>query len=195
MKTLKQISITILALGFLSFISAGGGGEQQLSPIIANKGVAGPVSASIQQLSAAYGVDIQVYPSTVNQTEVSIALNWCNTINMLIGANTDPGQGYYYTHNSGSSWDGGNSLPGVGYFSSDPAVVYDVYNIGNPNGYSSGYFNYLEDVGSGYRVFVKKTTDGGTTWLDSVRIPDNRNYLDKNHITSDPTSGTYSNNL
>lgn len=128
--------------------------------------------------------DLRVYSSTNNQSEVSISINPANLNRLLIGANTDPGQGYYYTTNAGASWSGGDALPGVGYNSSDPAVAFDA--DGNV------YFNYLEDVGYGWQLFVKKSTNGGTNWQSAVQIP-NTSDPDKNHLTVDVTNGSYRN--
>ena len=141
--------------------------------------------------------DIHVYPSPNNQSESSIAINWCNPINLLIGANVvgpSYAQGYYYSEDGGYSWDGEDELPDIGFYTSDPAVAFDGNNVGNPNGYSNGYFNYLEFVGLTYQLKVKKSTDGGATWSASVQIP-SAGDADKNHMTSDPTGGLYANNL
>ena len=196
---MKSFSL-FLALGMLllshEYVQGGGGGGSQLSPLIrVDTKSSSPTTAIIEDRGVVYSADLRIFPSTNHQSETSIAINPCNVVNMLVGANTDPGQGYYFTVNSGSSWSGGDVLPGVGLFSSDPAIAYDAYNIGNPNGYANGYFNYLEDVGSGYRVFVKKTTNGGATWLGAVQVPDNQDYLDKNHMVADITSSVYRNNL
>lgn len=130
--------------------------------------------------------DIRVYSSANNQSEVSIAINPANLNKLLIGANTDPGQGYYYSTNGGTNWSGGDALPGVGYYSSDPAVAYDA--DGN------GYFNYLESFDGGwtYQLFVKKSADGGANWQSAVQIP-NANNVDKNHMAIDVTNSPYRN--
>ena len=142
--------------------------------------------------------DIQVYPSSNNQSETSIALNWCNTANMLIGANVVGGfgysQGYYYSESSGLFWAGGDAIPGLGYYTSDPAVAYDTYNIGNPNGYANGYYNYLEYQGFSFQVLTRKSTNGGVTWSGAVAVP-NAGDPDKNHMTTDATMGQYANYL
>ncbi len=142
--------------------------------------------------------DIQVYPSSNDQSEVSIAVNWCNTNNMLIGGNVvgslGYSQGYYYSEDCGMTWSGSDQLPGTPYYTSDPSVAYDVYTIGNPGNYSSGYFNYLRFEGFFYGLAVNKTTDGGHTWGSAVSIPSPGD-PDKNHMAIDPTTGPYANNI
>lgn len=160
--------------------------------------IGGPFSPIIGNESISGSQDIRVFPSSSHQTEISIAVNWCYDINMLIGANTvgaaGYAQGYYYTEDCGLTWSGGDQLPGIGYYTSDPAVAFDVYNVGNPNGYSNGFFNYLEFGGFTYDLKVNKTTDGGRNWLPAVSIPSVGD-PDKNHMTSDPTAGPFANNL
>jgi len=164
---------------------AGPGTGEALPPVI------GPESVSSAE-------DIHVFPSGSDQSEVSIALNWCNPINFLIGANgvgaAGYSQGYYYSENSCASWSGSDQLPGTGYYTSDPSVVFDAYNIGNYNGYSNGFFNYLEYGGFSYSLKIAKTTNGGRTWFPAVSIPSPGD-PDKNHITADATSSPYTNNL
>lgn len=75
------------------------------------------VPSSLPKLAKvqAGSTDIRVYSSANNQSEVSIAINTANLNKLLIGANSDPGQGYYYSTNAGTNWAGGDALPGVGY--------------------------------------------------------------------------------
>ncbi|MBI2344748.1 hypothetical protein HYV10_01595 [Candidatus Dependentiae bacterium] len=128
--------------------------------------------------------DIRVYQSSNDQTEVSIAINQANLNNLLIGANTTGGQGYYYSADGGNNWLGSDVLPGVDSISADPAVVFDA--SGN------AYFNFLERIGSSWYLKIKKSTDGGSNWLSSVQIP-NAGDPDKNYTVVDITNSPYKN--
>jgi hypothetical protein len=185
--------IVVLALGLTSTgpgqeyytRTAGPANPGGILPIIGNQGMFS-------------GPDIQLYPSANHQSEVSIAVNWCNTNNLLAGCNAVGGfgysQGYFYSEDRGVTWMGSEQLPGIPYYTSDPAIAFDTYNIGNPNGYANGYFNFLSLEGFFYGLSVQKTTDGGETWLPAVEIP-NAGDPDKNHMTIDATMGVYGDNI
>ncbi len=148
-----------------------------------------PYEAQTQFKGVASSVDIRVFPSNNYQSEVSIAINPLNLNDLLIGANVlVPGgfrQGYYYSFDGGLSWSGNDILPGV-ETSTDPAVAFDV----NEN----AYFNFLEFIGGVFYLRVKKSTDGGITWTNSIDIPSPGN-ADKNHMTTDITNSQFRNNL
>jgi len=90
--------------------------------------------------------NIRVYPSTGNQTETSISVNPINTNKLVGGANSDPGQGYYYSTDGGNTWGGSDHLLQTSVYASDPAITLD------RNGYA--YFSYLD----GGQVHVAKWT-------------------------------------
>jgi hypothetical protein len=152
----------------------------------------------IENVGLSSSTDIHVFPSPNHQSETSIAVNWCNSVNMLIGANVVGGfsytQGYYYSESCGLLWDGNDAIPPGDVFTSDPAIAYDANNIGNPNGYSNAFFNYLSWNGISFQVKVQKSTNGGSTWSAGVQIPSVGD-PDKNHMIADPTGSSYSNNL
>lgn len=51
----------------------------------------------------------------------------------------------------------------------------------------------MEDIGT-WEIFVKKSTDGGASWLDGIQIP-NSGDPDKIHMTIDITNSSYRNNI
>jgi hypothetical protein len=134
------------------------------------------------------GYDIvHIYPSTSHtQSETSICVNPNDASHFLVGVNAitnepspDFHQGYYYSFDRGVSWDGDNILPNVND-AGDPVVCIDL------NG--NAYFNYITWT-SGMEVWVKKSTDGGVTWLTSVKIP-NAGSTDKPHMVVDIVPGS-----
>ena len=56
--------------------------------------------------------NIRILPTSGNQTEFSASVWITNPAYIFVGANTDGGQGYYYTVNGGLNWNGGDLLPG-----------------------------------------------------------------------------------
>ncbi|MBM4158094.1 MAG: T9SS type A sorting domain-containing protein [Ignavibacteria bacterium] len=115
--------------------------------------------------------ETRIFPSSINQSEISAGV-YLNSPNIIFaGANTDKGQGYYYTLDGGLNWSGSDSLPGSVYYSSNPSVAYD----------NSGllFFNYLDD----YNV-VDKSSDNGATWSGRVIVPSSGNF-DKSFLTVD----------
>ena len=74
-------------------------------------------SGGMKYVYTKYGVysvfpNIAIFPGSVNQTEISSAVNPANPNIIIVGANTDNGQGFYYTTNGGLNWSGTNILPG-----------------------------------------------------------------------------------
>ncbi len=124
--------------------------------------------------------DYGIYPSSKSQSEMSIAISPIDPEKLLVGANTvysSEGntyyyQGYYYSHEGGTVWDGGDILPGITSPSYDPAVEFD--SNGNV------FFHFITN-GIGY---VKKSTDGGVTWQGSIAIPGIGD-ADKGHMAID----------
>jgi len=96
------------------------------------------------------------YESTNHQSEVSASISPVNFQRLLCGANTDSGQGYYYSTNGGNSWGGSDRFLQTSVNASDPEVAFD------RNGYT--YFNFLDYVNARYRNYVARSTDGGATW-------------------------------
>lgn len=143
-----------------------------------------PVSTQIRYVKTSRGLasvypNVRILPTSGNQTELSVSILPSNNNNIFIGANTDNGQGYYYTTNAGLNWSGGDLLPGSIPISSNPACVYD--NTGKV------YFNYLDDI-----IATDRSTNGGTNWLGRVTVPSNLQF-DKNHSAVDvnPSSPFY----
>lgn len=158
--------------------------KSQISPMmrLETKSIGSKTSSITQPMNIVSSADIQVYPSFVNQTEFSIAVNPKNQNNILIGANTDLGPGYYYSTNSGLNWQGDDLLPGV-FYGGDPTVAFD------SNGYA--FYCYLEDVSEDiWKLRVRKSTTGGATWQFPVEIP-NVGDPDKPHMAIDIYNRNY----
>lgn len=93
--------------------------------------------------------NIWIHPNlNRQQIEMSIAVSPLDPTRLLVGANVgeyrdpphDPpyifwSQGYYYSTNSGATWDGSDTLPAFGGTEQDPAVAFDT--SGN------AYFAYI----------------------------------------------------
>lgn len=189
MKVFKMFFVLVCSLIFLaSEISAQMSWKIRLEAKDRLQKVVPPSQPNLAKVLAG-STDIRVYSSSNHQSEVSIAISTADPNHLLIGANTNygsgtnPRQGYYYSSNAGSSYSGGDSLPGVGW-SSDPAVTFDA--SGN------AYFNYMEDTGGGYLLFIKKSSNGGATWQNAVQIPGLVD-PDKNHAIVDVTNSLYRN--
>ncbi len=126
--------------------------------------------------------NIRILPTSGNQTEFSASIWLNNPAHIFVGANSDGGQGYYYTVNGGLNWNGGDLLPGSVLISSDPAVVYDI------NG--KIHFNYFDNV-----MVSDRSTNGGASWLGRVLIPSSGDF-DKNHNAVDLNAASpYSNRI
>ena len=146
-----------------------------------------PVSTRIRYVHTPFGImsiypNIRILPTSGNQTEFSASVWITNPAYIFVGANTDGGQGYYFTVNGGLNWNGGDLLPGSILISSDPAVVYDI----------SGtiHFNYFDIV-----MTSDRSTNGGASWLGRVLIPSSGDF-DKNHNAVDLNAASpYSNRI
>ncbi|RPI14898.1 MAG: exo-alpha-sialidase, partial [Ignavibacteriae bacterium] len=136
-----------------------------------------PVSNEIRTVASPFGVltvdpNIRIFPTSVQQTELSASIWTANPNYIFIGANSDPGQGYYFTTNGGVNWAGGDLLPGSISSSSDPACAFD--NTGKV------FFNYFDNI-----MVVDKSTNGGANWTGRVTVPSGS--FDKNHMAIDIT--------
>ena len=135
-----------------------------------------PVSTEIRYIPTPFGYiavypNIRILPTSGNQTELSASI-WISTPNYIfVGANSDGGQGYYYTTNGGSNWNGGDLLPGSVLISSDPSVAFDITG--------KLHFNYFDVV-----MVSDKSTNGGANWLGRVLVPSSGDF-DKSHNTVD----------
>jgi len=123
-----------------------------------------------------YGVysvfpNIAIFPGSVNQTEISSAINPANPNIIIVGANTDNGQGFYFTTNGGLNWAGTNVLPGSVAVSTNPALIF--------TGIGTAHYNYYD-----YNMVSDRTTNLGTNWLGRYTISTNNNF-DKNHNAVD----------
>lgn len=115
--------------------------------------------------------DYRIFPSTVNQSEISSSILTSNPNIIFAGANTDPGQGYYVSTNAGSTWYGNDLLPGSIAISTNPAVLIA------PNG--NLLFNYFDNT-----IVVDRSANNGQSWVGRVVIPTSGGF-DKNHAAID----------
>lgn len=105
-----------------------------------------------------------VYPSLNAQVETPIAINPTNSNNLIAGAilqlpSLTNAIGCYYSTNAGNSWSAYENFTGPNDTSAgDPVVVFD------PDG--NAYFIY--QVFSEKTFFMRKSTDGGQSWLPSL---------------------------
>jgi len=122
--------------------------------------------------------DFRIFPSSVNQSEISSSINISNPNIIFAGANTDLGQGYYVSTNAGSTWYGSDLLPGSLATSTNPAVIIA------PNG--NLLFNYFDNS-----LVVDRSGNNGQSWTGRILIPTSGSF-DKNHIVVDNlTSSPY----
>lgn len=71
-------------------------------------------SINANSIPAVDGTDIRIFPSTNPQSEVNISIDPTNSKNILVSAQTVPGnsiQGYYYSNDGGQTWNGSDHLP------------------------------------------------------------------------------------
>ncbi|MCX6150012.1 MAG: hypothetical protein NTX22_05765 [Ignavibacteriales bacterium] len=131
----------------------------------------------------------QVYPTSNHQSEVSISISPINSNKLAAGANTDPGQGFYYSTDGSNTWSGNDHLLTTSVSATDPSLAFD--RKGN------AFFNYIDVVGSNGRLYLSKSTNGGINWNASVRVDNNdQKSVDKNYMAIDVNSNsTYKNNL
>lgn len=164
MKTFYAVTlILMLALG-ISIALPQQSEDPQLSPCEELAEALGPFYPTISYDPTARE-DIIVYPSNNEQAELSIATSPAVSGRLLIGTWTgsSPGPyvGYYYSTNGGSSWNGNDFLPEAGQGAHLPRVAFAA------NG--DAYFLWREPIIPTY-FWIKKSTDGGSTWLSRVGI-------------------------
>lgn len=115
--------------------------------------------------------DYRIFPTAVNQSEISSSIHISNSNIIFAGANTDPGQGYYVSTNAGSTWYGNDMLPGSIAISTNPVVLIA------PNG--NFLFNYFDNS-----LVVDRSGNNGQSWIGRVVIPTSGGF-DKNHVAID----------
>lgn len=125
------------------------------------------------------GPNVRIVTTSGNQTELSASIWTANPNYVFVGANSDPGQGYYYTVNGGSSWAGGDLLPGSVAISSDPACTFSNTGV--------LHFNYFDNI-----MVSDRSSNGGVNWMGRTTVPTSGSF-DKNHNTVDvlPSSPYY----
>jgi hypothetical protein len=156
--------------------------QVDLKKMNAELGLNPEVSMPPSQRTSSSFTNIRVHESTNHQSEISASISPVNSLRLISGANTDPGQGYYYSTNGGTSWDGSDRLLQTTAYATDPAVAFD------RNGYA--YFNFLDYVNGRYRNYVARSTDGGATWQSAVEVPTTSSQgPDKNYMAIDVNAG------
>lgn len=132
--------------------------------------------------------DIQIFPSANPQTEVSIAINPTNPLNMLVTSNTTPtttGQGYYYTLNGGVTWNGSDSYPNGASNFGDPVSVFD--------GSGTAYDVTLRSPSG---IGMSTSANGGATWAPIFDIdPLSSSNDDKEHAEAAKLPGPLQNSF
>jgi hypothetical protein len=118
----------------------------------------------------------RVFSSSINQSSVSAAILYSDPTKIFVGANTDNGMGYYYTVNSGTSWNGSDLISGSSYFSTNP---YCIYGSG-----SRIYYNYYDDY-----IVTDRSDDYGNSWSGRITVPSSTSF-DMNSITADVNSAS-----
>jgi len=122
----------------------------------------------------------RIFPSDWSQSEPSIALSPIDANRMIVGVNSvfyhpissGKKQGFYYSTNGGSSWQGTNALYSSYGQNADPSVAFG--RLGNA---------FLCFIGSEPRftgrVFVAKSPDGGISWPATATALPTTNNSDK----------------
>ena len=99
--------------------------------------------------------DVQVYPSSVAQSEQHMTVSKVNPLNIILCSNTTQYEGYYVSQDGGATWFGSNGMPDNVQTYGDPTTAVD------HNGYL--YMEAMNNLGpTGYKVF--KSTNKGTSW-------------------------------
>lgn len=160
MKTFHSVSLFLMLTLGISICSAQQE-EPQLSPLQELGDLLGPYTPNISSNPTARP-DIIVHPSSYNQLNLSIATSPTVPERLLLGSYTAGyGVGYYYSINGGNTWDGNDFLPQAGAGAQYPKVAFAA------NG--DAYFLWKESNIPTY-FWIKKSTDGGSTWLSRVGI-------------------------
>jgi Secretion system C-terminal sorting domain len=133
--------------------------------------------------------NVRIFSSSNNQSEVSVSGSMLNTNDFVAGANTDPGQGFYYSTDGTLNWNGSDHLLNTSVYASDPSLTFDL------NG--NAYFNYLDYVSGRYNLYLSKSSDGGINWQAPTRVDvNNQKQPDKNYMTIDQNQNSpYKNNI
>lgn len=141
------------------------------------------------------GVDVRVFPSSNVQSEVIIAINKTNPLNLLASANTLVGpfsysQGFYASLDGGVTWSGADVLQNIqsGKIDGDPSVAFSADGTAFLTSIGAGVFGT-----KGY--WFQKSTNGGLTWSTGVKGDEGANF-DKEMVTSDNlTTSPFANNF
>lgn len=181
MKTL----IVMIVLFFVTIVN----GQIDLKKLNPDIGLNPSVKVPLAKTNSSAFTNVRIFASSNNQSEVSIAGNPLNLNRFIAGANTDVGQGFYYSSDGTTNWSGSDHLLNTSIYATDPALVFD------RNG--NAYFNYLDYVGGRYNLYLSKSSDGGTNWQSPVRVDiNNQKNPDKNYMAIDVNQNSpYKNNI
>ncbi len=128
--------------------------------------------------------DVQVFPSSIHQTENSIGINPINSNNLMISVNELNSQPYFFTTNGGTSWFGAEANPNNFANYGDPVAFFNVSG--------KAFWSTLASPGG---VGFVSTTNNGVNWVTLANgDPSVSTNDDKQHATCD-VSGTYPNNI
>lgn len=183
MKTFKAVTVVMMSACFsLSFSQA------PLSPFEEHGQLSDPFTPIVTYNPTARP-DIIVHPSTYNQIDLSIASSPANPQRILIGSYTAGfGVGYYYSSNGGQNWTGNDFLPEASGNGQYPVVSFDA------NG--NAFYLYRQTLAADLPVnWLKKSTDGGATWLPKVGVVPEPYALYANMAIDATTTSPYANNI
>lgn len=107
----------------------------------------------------------RIYPSTRAQIETPIAINPTNTNNLIGAAITLVSSnfakiGYYYSLNGGQTWQGNEDFS-MDISAGDPVIAFDL----------DGVAYIVFQVASERKLYMRKSSDGGITWMPSITAP------------------------
>lgn len=131
-------------------------------------------------------VDVQVFPSTVAQSEQHMTVSKVNPRNIILCSNTTQYEGYYVSQDGGATWFGSNSMPDGVQTYGDPTTAVD--------GSGNLFFEAMNNLGpTGYKVF--SSTTKGSTWGAPVNYTYSPVSFDKEMMAIDnlPGSAYYGN--
>lgn len=138
--------------------------------------------------------NLHIYPSSIDQAEVSIAVDPANPQQLLAGAMTVPFnpywiyQGYYHTDDGGLLWSGSDTLPPEDWQTSDPSVAYDADG--------RAYYAYLQLFGPSANLRITRSPDGGKSWPEDRHLVEEYGYRpDKPHLAIDVVSENHTGNI
>jgi len=149
-------------------------------------------NVSANSIPAVDSTDIRIFPSSNPQSEVNISIDPTNSNNILVSAQTLPGnslQGYYYSNDGGKTWHGSDHLPNSAYGRGDPCTAFDAQGNGYLVSMSPDANQPLNNkYPDGY--YVQKTTDHGISWQPQVRGYGPVRGFDKEMIGVDNSPGS-----